>query len=70
MWLDATNVECCCCRVALCGTERRSAMDKSAAVLSGSLLNAESDTLVVDAECGALCGLMLLTQSAVFVVML
>ena len=45
-------------------------MDKSAAVLSGSLLNAESDTLVVDAECDALCGLMLLTQSVVFVVML
>ena len=39
------------------GTERRSVLDESAAVFSGSLLNAESDTLVVDAECDVLCGL-------------
>ena len=45
-------------------------MDKSAAVFSGSLLNAESGTIIVDAGCGALFGLMLLTQSVVFVVML
>ena len=68
--LGATNVECRCCRVAPSDTERRSVMDKSAAVFSGSPLNAECDALGVDAECGALCGLMLLTQSAVFVVML
>ena len=49
---------CRCCRVASSGTERRSVMDKSAAVFSGSLLNAECAMLVVDAECDALCGLM------------
>ena len=57
MRLGAANVECRCCRVAPSDTERRSVMDKSAAVLSGSLLNAESDTLVVDAKCDVLCGL-------------
>ena len=33
------------------GTERRSVMDESAAVFSGSPLNAECGALVVDAEC-------------------
>ena len=33
-------------------------MDKSAAVFSGSLLNAECAMLVADVECDALCGLM------------
>ena len=68
MQLGATNVECRCCRVAPSGTERRSVMDKSAAVLySGSPLNAECDALVVDAECGALCGLAPLMESVVVV---
>ena len=68
MWLDCGVLTACmapvaghlcrCCRVASSGTERRSVMDKSAAVFSGSLLNAECAMLVTDAECDALCGLM------------